>query len=88
MRVLTSDEISYFNYSAQHYVRLHQTMSVKRIQLFDILRGIAIGLMATYHFCFDLNYYGFYPFQLHDDPFWLDFRALILACFYLWWESA
>lgn len=56
-------------------------MPVSRIQLFDILRGVAIGLMATYHFCFDLNYYSFTHFNFNYDPFWLDLRALILSLF-------
>jgi len=56
-------------------------MSVSRIQLFDILRGVAIGLMATYHFCFDLNYYSFTHFNFNYDPFWLGLRASILSLF-------
>ncbi|MDD5404719.1 MAG: heparan-alpha-glucosaminide N-acetyltransferase [Sulfuricella sp.] len=56
-------------------------MSVGRIQPFDILRGIAIGLMASYHFCFDLNYYGITHFNFNNAPFWLGFRALILSLF-------
>jgi len=56
-------------------------MPVSRIQLFDVLRGVAIGLMAAYHFCFDLNYYGFTHFNFNYDPFWLGFRASILSLF-------
>lgn len=52
-----------------------------RIQLFDVLRGIAIGLMAAYHFCFDLNYYSFTHFNFNHDPFWLNFRAMIVTLF-------
>lgn len=52
-----------------------------RIQLFDVLRGVAIGLMAAYHFCFDLNYFSFTHFNFNYDPFWLGFRALILSLF-------
>jgi uncharacterized membrane protein len=56
-------------------------MPASRIQLFDALRGVAIGLMAGYHFCFDLNYYSFTHFNFNQDPFWLGFRALILSLF-------
>lgn len=56
-------------------------MPASRIQLFDVLRGVAIGLMAAYHFCFDLNYYGFTHFNFNYDPFWLGFRASILSLF-------
>jgi uncharacterized membrane protein len=52
-----------------------------RIPLFDILRGVAIVLMASYHFCFDLNYDGFAQFDFHHDPFWLGSRTLILSLF-------
>lgn len=58
-----------------------KAMPVSRIQLFDVLRGVAIGLMAAYHFCFDLNYYGFTHFNFNYDPFWLGFRASILSLF-------
>lgn len=56
-------------------------MPLGRIQLFDLLRGVAIALMATYHFCFDLNYYSLTRFNFNYDPFWLDLRALILSLF-------
>lgn len=56
-------------------------MPARRIQLLDALRGIAIGLMASYHFCFDLNYYNLTHFNFNQDPFWLGFRALILSLF-------
>lgn len=56
-------------------------MPASRIQLIDAMRGVAIGLMAAYHFCFDLNYYGFTHFNFNQDPFWLGFRALILSLF-------
>jgi uncharacterized membrane protein len=53
----------------------------RRIQLFDLARGVAIVLMVAYHFCFDLNYYGLSHFNFNYDPFWLDFRAGILSLF-------
>lgn len=52
-----------------------------RKQGFDLLRGVAIALMVAYHFCFDLNYYGWAQFDFNHDPFWLGFRASILSLF-------
>jgi len=60
---------------------VESAMLADRIPLFDALRGIAIVLMATYHFCFDLNYYGYTHFNFNYDPLWLGFRALILSLF-------
>ena len=52
-----------------------------RKQAFDLLRGVAIALMVSYHFCFDLNYHGLTHFDFNHDPFWLGFRAGILSLF-------
>jgi len=53
----------------------------QRIIVIDLLRGIAIGLMFIYHFCFDLTYYGYTDFRFNSDPFWLNFRAVIVSTF-------
>jgi len=53
----------------------------QRIILIDLLRGLAIALMFIYHFCFDLDYFGYVQFQFSSDPFWLNFRALIVSLF-------
>ncbi len=50
-------------------------------QIIDIARGGAIALMFIYHFCFDLNYFGFVTFNFNSDPFWLNFRTIIVSCF-------
>lgn len=47
----------------------------------DILRGMAVILMACYHFSFDLNYFGVIHQSFNDSVFWLSFRALIVTCF-------
>jgi len=52
-----------------------------RIILIDLLRGVAIALMFIYHFCFDLNYFGYVHFRFNSDPFWLNFRAIIVSLF-------
>jgi len=52
-----------------------------RYQTIDLMRGIAILLMVIYHFCFDLTSYGYTDFDFYKDPFWLNFRTLILSSF-------
>lgn len=49
----------------------------------DALRGMAIGLMLVYHFSFDLRHFHAIAADFEHDPFWLGFRALIVACFML-----
>jgi len=41
--------------------------------------------MATYHFCFDLNYYGLFriPQNFYLDPFWIVQRTCIVSLFLL-----
>lgn len=53
----------------------------QRIILIDLLRGLAIALMFIYHFSFDLNYFGYVSIKFNSDPFWLNFRALIVSLF-------
>ncbi len=38
-------------------------------------------LMAIYHFCFDLNYFGVLNYDFNHDSFWLMFRAVIMTLF-------
>ena len=49
----------------------------------DALRGAAIVWMAIFHFCFDLNYYGYFSprQQFQVDPFWTMQRACIVTLF-------
>jgi len=53
----------------------------RRVQGVDALRGIALLMMFAYHFSFDLRYYRVAAFDFEHDPFWLGFRALIVASF-------
>jgi len=48
-----------------------------------MLRGFAIVLMFIFHFSFDLNYFGVISIQFLEDPFWLNFRRLIVTLFLL-----
>jgi len=55
--------------------------STQRYQRIDILRGIAITLMVIYHFSYDLTYFRFLRFDFYHDPFWINFRILIVSLF-------
>ncbi len=47
----------------------------------DALRGLAMVWMTVFHFCFDLNHFGFWHQDFYGDPFWLWQRTLILSLF-------
>jgi len=52
-----------------------------RYPFFDSIRGFALVIMAIYHFSFDLNQFGVIHENMNRDPFWLNYRALILTLF-------
>lgn len=54
-----------------------------RYPLIDAWRGLAILLMAVFHFCFDLAWYRLADFDFYRDPFWLHARTFILSQFLL-----
>lgn len=47
----------------------------------DALRGFAIVWMAAYHFCFDLNHFGWIRQDLYRDPVWTWQRTGIVSLF-------
>jgi len=47
----------------------------------DFVRGIAIGLMFIYHFCFGLSQLGYLQVSFSTDLFWIAFRTLIIFLF-------
>ncbi len=51
--------------------------------IIDYLRGIALLLMFAYHFSFDLNYYQFIQTDFYNNPWWINFRLVIVSLF-LW----
>jgi uncharacterized membrane protein len=55
----------------------------RRFDRLDALRGVAIVWMALFHFCFDLNHFGFFtPRQAFTiDPFWTTQRTGIVTLF-------
>ena len=49
------------------------------------MRGVAIVWMAVFHFCFDLNFFGYFSPRQHfqTDPFWWVQRTCIVTLFLL-----
>lgn len=54
-----------------------------RYAFIDYLRGIALLLMFIYHFCFDLDYFNFIQTDFNNNPWWVNFRIVIVSLF-LW----
>jgi len=55
--------------------------SGERFDRLDALRGVAIVWMAVFHFCYDLNYFGFIRQNFYTDPLWTVQRACIVTLF-------
>ncbi len=55
--------------------------ATQRLPLLDALRGLAIIMMFSFHFSYDLVAYGFAHWNFYTDPFWLNYRTLIVTCF-------
>ena len=55
--------------------------SADRYERLDALRGVAIIWMAAFHFCFDLNHYGFISQDFYSDPLWTGQRTAIVSMF-------
>ncbi len=54
-----------------------------RYDTIDTLRGVAIVWMTLFHFCFDLNYFGWLKQNFYADPFWTWQRTAIVSLFLL-----
>jgi uncharacterized membrane protein len=52
-----------------------------RYDFVDVLRGSAIAMMFVYHFSYDLNMLGFARLDFYHNPFWLNFRTVIVSTF-------
>lgn len=52
-----------------------------RYQGLDALRGFAVLWMTAFHFCFDLNYFGYLKQNFYQDPFWTWQRSAIVSLF-------
>jgi uncharacterized membrane protein len=57
--------------------------SSTRFDRLDALRGVAIVWMTVYHFCFDLNYFGWIRQDFYHDPVWTWQRSAIVSLFLL-----
>lgn len=57
------------------------TGEAARFERLDALRGVAIVWMAAFHFCFDLNHYGFISQDFQSDPLWTGQRTAIVTMF-------
>lgn len=53
----------------------------ERFDRLDALRGVAIVWMTIFHFCFDLNYFGYLNFNFYEDSLWIYQRTLIVSLF-------
>jgi len=49
----------------------------------DALRGLAMLWMTGYHFCFDLNYFGYIRQDFYQNPVWIWQRSAIVSLFLL-----
>ena len=58
-----------------------RTPALTRFDAVDALRGLAMVWMTAYHFCFDLNHFGYIRQDFYSDPFWTWQRTLILSLF-------
>lgn len=52
-----------------------------RYDTIDALRGVAIVWMTVFHFCFDLNHFGWTRQNFYLDPFWTWQRTAIVSLF-------
>ncbi|MBY0451910.1 MAG: DUF1624 domain-containing protein [Bdellovibrionaceae bacterium] len=53
----------------------------ERFDRLDALRGLAIVWMTVFHFCFDLNYFGYLNFNFYEDSLWIYQRTCIVSLF-------
>ncbi|AOS79422.1 MULTISPECIES: heparan-alpha-glucosaminide N-acetyltransferase [Hydrogenophaga] len=56
-------------------------MSTTRYDRIDQLRAVALLWMTAYHFCFDLDHFGFTHQAFLSDPFWTTQRTAIVSLF-------
>lgn len=56
-------------------------MARMRFDVIDAFRGVAIVWMTLFHFCFDLNQFGYIQQNFYTDPFWTYQRTAIVSLF-------
>lgn len=52
-----------------------------RLPIVDAARGLAIVQMIAYHFCYDLNHFGWIHVAMTRDPDWIAWRTAIVGQF-------
>ena len=55
----------------------------KRFWEIDVLRGLAILMMVTYHLIFDLTYFGVFPFNISSGVWWWFARSTAFIFLFL-----
>ena len=56
-------------------------MPSQRLDTLDALRGFAVVWMTLFHFCFDLNQFGYTQQNFYTDTFWTGQRTVIVSLF-------
>ena len=56
-------------------------MNSQRLDTLDTLRGLAVVWMTLFHFCFDLNQFGYIQQNFYTDTFWTGQRTVIVSLF-------
>ena len=62
------------------FARRESFASSSRSSSLDLYRGLAVLLMIIFHFCWDLREFDYIDYSLRD-PFWVNFRSLIITLF-------
>lgn len=60
---------------------MRESSAVHRSEWLDVLRGAAMVWMTIFHFCFDLNHFGFLKADFYRDSFWTWQRLGIVSLF-------
>ena len=66
---------------AKKHLRKLDAMLTRRFDALDALRGTAIVWMTVFHFCFDLNHFGYLKQNFSADPLWTWQRSVIVSLF-------
>ena len=56
-------------------------MAAQRLDRIDLLRAAAMLWMTAFHFCFDLDFFGFINQDFYRDPVWTGQRTAIVSLF-------
>jgi uncharacterized membrane protein len=54
-----------------------------RLSIVDVLRGFALVMMSAFHFCYDINYFGWAYFPIGISPSWIIWQRSIASTFLL-----